>query len=84
MKEYRHLPRNIKDAVESHLSEEEEMQMFFLAGKAMFSSPDYVFITRACREMTSKNGSGISAQTELHQRLFPVSSILNLQENRSQ
>jgi len=45
MKEYQNLPQNIKDAVESHLSEEEEIQVFFLAGKPMFSSPDYVFIT---------------------------------------
>lgn len=45
MKEYRHLPPKIKDKVESCMAEEEEIQVFFLAGKPMFSSPDYVFIT---------------------------------------
>lgn len=45
MKEYQHLPQNIKKAVDSHLSEGEVIQFFLLAGKSMFSSPDYVFIT---------------------------------------
>lgn len=45
MKEFRHLPQSVKDAVESRIEEEEEIQLFFLAGKPMFSSPDYVFIT---------------------------------------
>jgi len=45
MKDYQSLPKRIKDAVESKLSEKEKIKFFFLAGKPMFSSPDYVFIT---------------------------------------
>lgn len=45
MKEFRHLPQNIKEAVITRMDKDEEIKLFFLAGKQMFSSPDYVFIT---------------------------------------